>query len=80
MSTAHISPPAIEPELLTSGQAAQLCGLSKRTLWRHAGSGVLPRPVKIGLGPRAMTRWRRSDLLAWIERGCPTERKQGGVA
>jgi excisionase family DNA binding protein len=57
----------IAPELLTTREAAQFCGLGERTFWRHSHSGVAPAPVRIG----GSTRYRRSDLLEWIAAGCP---------
>jgi predicted DNA-binding transcriptional regulator AlpA len=62
---------AILPELLSTRQAAQLCGLGERTLWRYSRSGIAPRPVKIGNGKQGAVRFRRAELLAWIEAGCP---------
>jgi|WetSurMetagenome_2_1015567.scaffolds.fasta_scaffold726898_2 excisionase family DNA binding protein len=54
-------------ELLTTREAARLCGLGERTFWRYAHSGLAPAPVRIG----GSTRYRRSELLAWIAAGCP---------
>jgi predicted DNA-binding transcriptional regulator AlpA len=62
----------IVPELLTAAQAARLCGIGQRTLWRWSRSGLAPRPVKIGCGLRAAVRYRRTELLAWCAAGCPT--------
>ena len=61
----------VRAELLTSRQVAQLLGIGERTLWRWSRSGICPAPVKIGKGRRAAVRYRRSDLDAWIEAGCP---------
>lgn len=58
--------------LLDSRQVADLIGASPRTVVRLADSGRMPRSFKVG----ALTRWRRSDLEAWIARGCP--RVEGG--
>ena len=38
------------PELLTLRQAAELCGVSDRTLWTWAKSGASPAPLKIHKG------------------------------
>ena len=57
----------VVPELLTAAEAAQLCGLGERSFWRHAHSGAAPAPVRIG----GSTRYRRSELMAWIQAGCP---------
>jgi len=61
---------AIVPELLTTKQAAALCGLGERTLWRFSRSGVSPRPLKIGHGRNGAVRYRRSEILAWIAGDC----------
>ena len=51
-------------ELLTTREAARLCGLGERTFWRHSHSGAAPAPVRIG----GSTRYRRPDLLG-VDRG-----------
>lgn len=61
----------IEPELLTTKQAAGLLSIGERSLWRASNSGQAPRPIKIG----GSVRYRKSDLLAWIADGCPDLRK-----
>ena len=61
----------ITPELLTERQAAELLGMGARTLWRYSRSGICPAPIKIGIGPRPAVRYRRSELLAWVQDGCP---------
>lgn len=59
------------PALLTSKQAAALCGCGERTLWRWSHEGTAPRPVQIGGGVRPAVRYQRDELLAWIADGCP---------
>lgn len=72
-------PPAIEPELLTTAEAAQLAGVGERTWWRWTRCGLAPAPVKIGIGPRAAVRYRRADLTAWIAGGCkPVDGRAAG--
>ena len=73
---AHVAPgsngpAAIIPELLTSKQAAELCGIAERTLWSWSRSGLAPAPLKIGLGTRPAVRFKRSEYMAWIQAGCP---------
>lgn len=63
--------PGIVPELLTTKQAAALLGIGQRTLWRHSRTGLAPRPIKLGVGPRASARYSRAVLMSWIARGCP---------
>ena len=60
-------PSTITPELLTTKQAAKLCGIGERTLWRWSRSGIAPAPVKIG----GAVRFRRDEYMTWIEAGCP---------
>jgi predicted DNA-binding transcriptional regulator AlpA len=57
----------IEPALLRARDAARLCGISLASWWRWDAAGRIPRGVKIG-GARL---WSRSELLAWIDTGCP---------
>lgn len=40
---------------------AQRYGVCRQTVWRWAGQGALPEPIKLSGGA---TRWRLSDLLA----------------
>ena len=65
--SATLESEGMTPELLTVKQAAVLCGIGKRTLERYSCSGRAPRPVKIV----GNVRYRRAELLAWIEAGCP---------
>jgi len=58
----------IVPELLTTAEAAALCGMGERSLYRFSRAGIAPAPVTVGPGTR---RYRRSELLAWIAAGCP---------
>ena len=55
-------------ELLTLRQAADLCGVSERTLWTWARSGASPAPLKIHKGT---VRYSRREYEAWIQSGCP---------
>lgn len=66
----------IGPELLRTKEAAELASVGERTWWRWSHSGLAPAPIKIGIGPRPAVRFRRSDIMAWIESGCP--RVDGG--
>jgi predicted DNA-binding transcriptional regulator AlpA len=53
--------------LLTKAEAARLCGLGRSTFDAYRAAGWVPAPVKVG----NVLRWNRSDLLVWIEQGCP---------
>ena len=54
-------------ELLTSPVTAALIGIKNNTLeiWRGAGKG--PPFVKLGDAPQAPVRYRRGDVIAFIE-------------
>lgn len=66
----------IVPELLTTKEAAALCNVGERTLWRWSRSGVAPKPVKIG---GSAVRYRRDEYLDWIADDCPRcDRRKGG--
>ncbi len=57
-------------ELLTLLEAAQMVNVGQRTLTRWVAQGRAPRPLKIVPGRQGTVRWRRSDLMDWIEDGC----------
>ena len=50
--------------LLNDREVAEQLGVSKATVWRHAASGLLPRPVKLGHS----SRWPESDLAEAVNR------------
>ena len=58
------------PVLLTEKQAAELAGIKPRTWRRWTRSGLAPAPIKIGRGVRPAIRFRRDEILKWIEGGC----------
>ena len=79
----HVAPGSntrgILPELLTCKEAARLAGVGERTWWRWTRCGLAPAPIKIGIGPRAAVRYRRTDLTAWIDGGCkPVDGREAG--
>ncbi|NLS94303.1 MAG: helix-turn-helix domain-containing protein, partial [Planctomycetaceae bacterium] len=60
----------IVPELLTTKQAAELAAVGERTWWSWTRSGLAPKPIAIGYGLRPAIRYRRSEILQWIQQGC----------
>lgn len=60
--TSSNAPP--EPAMLTTTEAATYCGLAARTLYNLKSLGRGPRALKLG----RLTRYRRVDLDAWLER------------
>ncbi len=68
--------PEVVRELLDADESATVAGMGKRTWWRYVASGRAPQPVRPG---GSLTRWRRSDILAWIDSGCPRVIDRRGV-
>ncbi|MHB8863461.1 MAG: helix-turn-helix transcriptional regulator [Pirellulaceae bacterium] len=58
-----------KPLLISAPELAKILGISARSVWRLLSAGKLPAPVRLG----GAVRWRRSDVLAWIEQGCPPD-------
>lgn len=56
-------PDASLPLLLTANQVAALFRISRQSLYRRLAKGKAPMPV----GTDGHPRWRRSDVLAWID-------------
>ncbi len=54
--------------LLDQKQAAQLLGLSVRTLERHRLEGTGPTFVRLG----RLVRYRAADIAAWVEASART--------
>ncbi len=55
------------PLMMTADELAETLCVSKRQVWRLKAKGDIPKPVNIGRS----VRWRRSDILEWIDAGCP---------
>ena len=60
----------ITPLLISDVQAAALAGVSRASWHRLRAAGKIPTPIKLG---RAV-RWRRAEVVAWIDAGCPEAR------
>lgn len=54
--------------LVSANQVAGLLQISPRTIWRLVNSGKLISPIRLGHS----VRWRKEELLKWVEAGCPT--------
>jgi len=59
--------------MMTAEELAEtLFCISLRQVWRLKAEGDLPKPVSIGRNVRS----RRTDILQWIETGCPPKSRQ----
>ena len=57
--------------LLRAADCARLCGVSRRTWFRLAGSARTPASIRLGASPV----WRREDLDLWISWNCPSRKE-----
>lgn len=55
------------PLMMTAEELSETLCISLRQVWRLKAKGDIPQPVNIGRS----VRWRRADILQWIEAGCP---------
>jgi len=60
------------PMLLNVKEAAALCTVSESYFYKLHQKGFVPKAVCAG----NVKRWRRSDLVAWVEAGCPKDWNQ----
>jgi hypothetical protein len=58
---------AESPELLTEQEAAELLTVSAVTLARWRKEGIGPRWFRLGGRPAGPIRYRRDELLQWLE-------------
>lgn len=69
--------PSVCAELLdVKAVAALLGGCSIRHVYRLADAGRMPRPIKLG----TLVRWRRSELISWLDSGCQPIRSEKATA
>lgn len=58
-------------ELLDFEDLHRLLKIAPRTARNWISAGIVPPPIKVGPGRRKLLRWRRAEIEAWIEKGCP---------
>jgi len=63
--------PPVEALLWTADQLASALAISVRQVWRMDSAGKIPQAVKLG----RLKRWRRDEILGWVEAGCPDRRE-----
>lgn len=65
---------ALDPdELLTPAETAPIVKLSVSTLKDRRWKGTGPRYIKLSPGRGGRIRYRRGDVLAWLEGSCSKE-------
>jgi predicted DNA-binding transcriptional regulator AlpA len=60
----------LDPLLIPDTAAAAMAGVSRAHWHRLRAAGKAPPAVKLG----GAVRWRRDEIVAWIEAGCPDAR------
>jgi predicted DNA-binding transcriptional regulator AlpA len=63
--------PTDDALLIPDTVAAALAGVSRSTWHVLRAAGRVPPCVRLGIGRRKIVRWRRAEIVAWIEAGCP---------
>jgi len=56
--------------LLSADDLANLCSVSRATIWRWLSSGRIPGPT---LRQGQVVRWSRTVVEEWIAAGCPEQ-------
>ena len=52
--------------LMKREEVLEVCGITRSLLYRWAGEGRFPKPIKPG-GPGTLAaRWRESEIEAWL--------------
>ena len=62
------------PALLDACGVAVYLSIPRRSVYRLAAAGRIPRPIRLG----ASLRWIRAQLDEWVAQGCPTQTANGG--
>lgn len=58
-------------ELIDVVEVARMCGMSQSMYKKLYCMEMTPEGIKLG----RLRRWRRAEILAWIEAGCPCRSK-----
>lgn len=68
-----------EPEILTTSQVLELLQIGRTKLWELVREGAFPA-FRLGESPNSSLRYRRSDVLAWLENRVVDPAEAGSVA
>ncbi len=53
--------------LITVDELGDVLGISVRSVWRLLSAHRIPEPIRLA----GSVRWRRSEVQAWVDAGCP---------
>ena len=62
-----------ELQLIDVHEMSVLLGCNRQNVPNLERRGDIPPSIRLGKGPRAPRRWRKADVLAWIESQTKTE-------
>jgi predicted DNA-binding transcriptional regulator AlpA len=72
MPVKSAQPQPISPALLTLPELSVYIGRAVSSIYRDVALGHIPASVRIGGGRQL---WRRQEIDAWLEAGCPARDK-----
>ena len=55
-------------ELIDVKTVARMCRVSVWLVYKMAGGGRMPKPIKVG----RLLRWKKRAIQRWINAGCPS--------
>jgi len=61
----------VSVELTDVKGLSEMLGISEGSVWRGVLTGKVLKPVRIGRS----VRWRKREVQAWVEAGCPVVSK-----
>jgi len=53
--------------LIPDTEVAHLLCISRRSVWNHRRTGILPQPIRVG----RRTLWRAAEIERWVEKQKP---------
>ena len=54
-------------EMLRRSEVERMTGLSCSSIYRMMRAKKFPKPLKLSPGPRGGVRWRKSEIVAYLE-------------
>lgn len=67
MSSRTVEPTKSQDEILTSREAQEFLKIGRTKLWELTSKNVIPA-YRIGQGRTSGLRYKRSELMAWLDR------------
>lgn len=68
--------PQTDVVLIDANEAARMCSMHRASWYKSIAGGKAPAGIRIG----NMVRWRRHEIEAWIDAGCPSRAKWDAIS